>query len=439
MALGRVSAFKQLDKGSQTNGASRENVGNSSLESPFAGLSPEFTGGAGGANSSSANTSGITGGDPSLASMGAAVASMGIPGVNLGLTGLGGLVGNAAVNAALGLGRSAAIGAAPSSLVSEQGNPVTFTGNQGLGGTKGFTGVIGNLLGSLGVPGFTAPSFAESITNPNTQDPTVAEMTVPMAPMSPNVGPAMGFSSGMAAHGIGTGSTFSGPGAAPGMFGDISMGGLNGLGAGPAVATGAGTGNASPGTSNFGGVAGDAAGGSLGGKGLGETGSGGVVGDSGNNSSDSTGVGAAPGTPGGIGTGIGDSSSSNGTVGDGTAGGIGGTAAGGEGGPGAPGGAPGGGDAGDAGTWHQGGFVDLEHDGGTDGGVNDNVAPGPTENPEVTTNLENGEFVINKQAAGRFGPLLNKLNEIGRSQQLKDTLGAILEGAAKTGFGALMR
>ena len=103
MALGRVSAFQKLqDKSGAGSGSSRENVRNSALQSPYARLAAsDFTGGAGGANSSSANTSGITGGDPSLASMAAAVGTLGVPGLGavtgplgMSLAGpIGGLIG----------------------------------------------------------------------------------------------------------------------------------------------------------------------------------------------------------------------------------------------------------------------------------------------------------------------------------------------------------
>lgn len=433
MALGRVSAFQKLEKSGAGSGSSRENVGNSALESPFASLgAADFTGGAGGANSSSANTSGITGGDPSLASMAAAVGTLGVPGLGavtgplgMSLAGpIGGLIGGLGGNIAGAKAADLALSAVPNSLTSEN-SPVSFTGNTGLMGSTGLGGVLGNILGSLGVPGFTAPTFSFTTPNQFGAFPSNADALGNIGATSPNVGPAMGFSSGMAAHGIGTGSTFSGPNAAPGMFGDISMGGLRGAGQGPAVATGAGTGNASPGSTNFGGPAVSARGGG---------------GDDPEGNPDTSGPTPTEGDP----TGQEGGTSGNGptgTVGDGTAGGIGGSAPGGEGGSA---GNSGDGSAGvgvgdgSGGVFHEGGFVDLERGGQ---GVDDNAAPGQESDSQGgdTITAQDGEFVVNKEAAGRFGPLLNQLNQLGRNKQLQEWLGAILEGAAKTGFGALGR
>src|SRR5258705_6663052 len=134
--------------------------------------------------------------------MAGTVASMGVPGLGA-VTGpvggaiagpLGALIGSLFGSVAQGKMGDLAFGAVPDSMTSESG-PVSFTGSNSIMGNLashlGLNGLLGTNFGrgEQGLPS----GFAQSITNPNTQDPTQAEMTVPMGMPSPNVGPYSGM------------------------------------------------------------------------------------------------------------------------------------------------------------------------------------------------------------------------------------------------------
>lgn len=322
------------------------------------------------AASTPSSNSGITGPNADLGSMGMAVGTLGVPGLGA-VTGplggmaagpIGGLVGGLAGSLAQGEATGRAANAIPNGLVDTQGNPVSFIGNQGYGGSRGMPGVIGNLLGSLGVPGFTNPSFYGDFNNP--EQGYDINNVARMPDVAPNQGSMPGFSSGMADIGISPGSTFSSN-----------------------FATGAGTGNASHGTTNFGG------------RGLADPANpdaptqGAVVGG------DPTGNTAGP-SP---------------TQGDPT---------GQEGGPGAPG-APSGDAPGDAGggvsgAFRKGGRVQRP----SPKALAEKLKAGSkvqtgSKKPgadDVPVRLSRGEEVVNKNATDKFGPVLDRMNAMGNRQ-----------------------
>lgn len=481
MALGRVSPFSKLSRSS----VAGQNLTASATEAPFTGPpqaaapaspfaalmapdpslgSPAGDPGGGGAPGEGApgvgeaggNTSGITGPNSNLASMGLSFATMGLPGLG-SITGplgasvagpIGGLVGGKLGGMAQGAATNAALGMIGSDLSSPVG-PISFSpavGPGGIGRSGGLTGIAASILGSLGVPGFTAPTFAA------TTPFGMANIDPKDLVSTPNVGLYSGPNLGMPAP-----STFSGfAGSSTPNTGEAANFSFSGRQAGVAP-----TGEPNSFSTNFGmrGNAGVGEGESGGTVGNGTAGQGGGIGTSTGVSAgdvatgivgDSTAVsGPAPGgTPGGpVGQGDSGIGPGTGTAPTGDAGQPGGPGGGpgagdGNGDGGAPGGSAGapsgGGDSGNAGDFHEGGFVELGQD-GMGGNTKNSPDEGQKGVDEVDAKLLEGEFVVNREAAGRFGKLLNNLNEIGRSQQLKDALNSILEEGVRSGFKALTR
>lgn len=390
MALGRVSPFQQLEDKAGRSGLLGENLPGSANASPFSTI--EGDGGVGGGIQGDPGNANVTGFNAGLASLGidaAAALAGGLPmgGAQIGslVGGLPGMIASLAHSFGLGQARSAAIAGLPGNMVSQsgptQGQSVNYSGPTSL------LGLIGSLL-SGNVPQVT------------TADPSpfgqanAAEIGLPSP--SPNMGGYGGFGGGIP-------STFAGSNT-PGIFGDVT--GLGSRGVSP-TAPGRQAGVA-PGNQNV-----------------------------------PNQFGARPNPPD-------PTPDSNAEPSDNpdavtatvsadptSAGPVSGDAPG-SGGLGEGSGASGpGGDA----AWHGGGFVDLEQDNQGPFGENaSNDRNSPDEGTkEVDATLQDGEFVVNKEAAGRFGPLLNQLNNLGRNQQLRDVLRTILEGAAKVGLDSLKR
>jgi hypothetical protein len=302
---------------------------------------------------SNANVTGLNG---DLAGTFGTVATMGLPGLGA-VTGpaaaaaggpLAGVIGSLVGSVAQSMGIKGLANAAANhsdGLVDGKGNPVVYTGNNN---------IFGLPLGSL-----------HAVDNPN--DPDMASTISDVPSVSPN----MGLFSGPADMGFP--STYSG------------------------LATGVGTGNPSPNSTNFGGTAGRG------------------------NTGDPDGPAAPAGPVGTVGTpgdgpgGVGDGSAGTGD-GSGAGAGPAGTGAGGASGTGGDGGVGSG--PGDK----RGGRVGRQRPDPRKLSdmlkAGDKVQAG-SKKPgadDVPVRLSRGEEVVNKNATDQFGPILDKMNKMGNRQ-----------------------
>lgn len=467
MALGRVSPFSRLPNLGDLDNQLKTTKPPTRADDPLTTSEFDPRGesiGGGDATGGEGLTSGISGFSGPIASMGlGTLAAAGAPfgmGLGAGVGALGGLAGNAAggplggaVGSLLGslLGSQAqgrAIGAISGmgdSLVANNPTeglvnaPVTFTGNQGSLGNSGARGALGNFLGSLGqvmgMPslfGQTPPSFAIPGTTPFA---LANQATTDLATGPPDMGGLFTGNQGFAtpegmATGVSPGFTGSGAGGrygwnAPGVknpfapyFFDPKAPRPNPPDPDPTPAPAdASPSSGVPGTG--GGGQGPTSGGSMGLGGLGglsfgtgpvstapfgEYTEGQLAAIAAMMADEAAAAGQAAAGPPGVVSGIGEATGLPDGIGfgDGVDGGLGDS--GGNTGTGSDAGTVG--DSGvTGGDYHRGGFVGLEPTmyRGQD-------APGR----ERTIKAETGEFVVNKNAASKFAPLLKGLNSIGR-------------------------
>ena len=419
MAIGRVSPFSKIDR--PTPGIQGMNLPGTALADPFTSLDAPRDNYVGGSYSDAPSTgvspvTGMTSQANTAVGHGVNLAGMGF-----GIPSLGGLLsGLAGVPAPYG----GFVGTAINSLGGKLGIPTSMgdvakMGLDALMATGRFPLAVNpqaNPQATFASTGLNQGQIAQAMSNAVTsgQAPFGSDPTTPFG--LANIAPADLASQPLGAFGArGFGGLGSSDAATPADMGFVAANpsGSGNVGAPPGGFVDA-QGNISnattsfgiPDSSNFfgadapgnvGGTPGGAGGSAVGVGGIGAgSATSGVPG--GSVVGDATGVGPA-----------GDGNGDGGTAGDGPSGG--------------------GGDA-----MHDGGFVGLEE------GMGGDTKNSPDEGTkEVDATLEQGEFVVNKEAAGRFGPLLEKLNNVGRNKQLQEVLGHILKGAVETGFKALGR